>query len=145
MTDPANEVHGFTLRVPGTPRGKERARHSRGRTYTPAATVEAEQRIYLMWRDNGSPRLPDGPVALELELGVVRPGAHYNTKHQLNVEGRRQYRPFRRKPDVDNALKLVMDALNGCAWVDDVRIIDAHVYRVWSAEPYTLINARSLT
>jgi hypothetical protein len=34
--------------------------------------------------------------------------------------------------------------LNTCAWTDDGRVIDAHVYRVWSSEPYTLINARSV-
>jgi Holliday junction resolvase RusA-like endonuclease len=140
-----SETHGFTLRIPGEARGKERARHAKGRTYTPAQTVMAENRIYSVWQDAGSPRLPDGPIGLEVELGVVRPASHWTSKRVLTREGVRQFRPFRKKPDVDNALKLVMDALNTCAWTDDVRVIDAHVYRVWSTEPYTLINARSLT
>jgi Holliday junction resolvase RusA-like endonuclease len=140
-----SDVHGFTLRVAGEAKGKQRARHGLGRTFTPRDTILAEQTIRSVGRENGEPRLPDGPVALEVELGVTRPAGHYTTRGTLNTAGLRMIRPFRRKPDVDNALKLVMDALNTCAWTDDVRVIDAHVYRVWSEQPYTLINARSLT
>jgi crossover junction endodeoxyribonuclease RusA len=139
-----SEVHGFTLRIPGEARGKERPRHANGRTYTPAQTVLAENRIYSVWKSEGEPRLPDGPVAIELEIGVVRPESHWNAKRVLTKEGLRNYQPFRKKPDLDNALKLVMDALNKCAWTDDVRVVNAHVYRVWSDQPYTLLNARSL-
>jgi crossover junction endodeoxyribonuclease RusA len=138
------DVHGFTLRVAGEAKGKGRARHGLGRTFTPRETVLAENRIYSVWEKQGEPRLPDGPIALEVELGVTRPESHWTSKRTLTLEGLRNVRPFRRKPDVDNALKLVMDALNTCAWSDDVRVVDAHVYRVWSEEPYTLINARSL-
>jgi Holliday junction resolvase RusA-like endonuclease len=137
-------VHGFTLRVPGEAKGKDRARFGNGRTYTPKQTVLAENRIYSVWQEQGEPKLADGPIVLEVEIGVTRPAGHFNKKRVLNKEGLRMVRPFRKKPDVDNALKLVMDALNTCAWTDDVRVIDAHVYRVWSSEPYTLINARSV-
>lgn len=135
---------GFTLRVAGEPKGKQRARHGQGRTFTPRETVLAEQLIINAWEQEGSPRLDDGPIILEVELGVVRPDSHYTRRRMLNAEGLRNYRPFRRKPDVDNALKLVMDALNTRAWRDDVRVVDAHVMRVWTDRPYTLINARGI-
>lgn len=34
------------------------------------------------------------------------------------------------KPDADNVLKLVLDALNGLAWVDDCQVIDAHIVKM---------------
>lgn len=40
----------------------------------------------------------------------------------------RFYRP-RRSGDLDNRIKIVQDALNGIAWVDDKQICELHVYR----------------
>lgn len=137
-------VPGFTIRIEGLPHGKQRARHGNGRTFTPRETVLAEGEIRRIWEQEGCPRLPDGPVHLEVELGVVRPESHYTRRRMLSKEGQRNWRPFRRKPDVDNALKLVMDALNTRAWHDDVRVVEAHVLRVWTDRPYTLINARTI-
>jgi len=38
------------------------------------------------------------------------------------------YRP-RRAGDLDNTLKVLCDALNGYAWVDDKQIVEIHAYR----------------
>ena len=37
--------------------------------------------------------------------------------------------PFTQKPDVDNVLKAVLDALNGVAYEDDRQVIAAHVIK----------------
>jgi hypothetical protein len=37
-----------------------------------------------------------------------------------------------RKPDWDNAAKLVCDALNGIAWRDDAHVADARVLKFWA-------------
>jgi Holliday junction resolvase RusA-like endonuclease len=50
----------------------------------------------------------------------------------LSAAGQRKPFPTGKKPDVDNALKLLMDALNGKAYRDDVDVVDARVRRVWS-------------
>jgi Holliday junction resolvase RusA-like endonuclease len=54
-------------------------------------------------------------------------------------------RPSNRKPDVDNACKLVMDSLNTRAWADDVQVVDLFVSREWADVPCTTINARELS
>lgn len=130
-TQSLNEI---SLWVAGKPRGKDRPRFSRktGRTFTTKETVNAEAQIVQVWREAGEPRLPDGPVALDLLIQVERPRGHFNTKGDLNAEGLRYQYPFKAKPDVDNALKLVMDALNGRAYSDDVRVVGASVQRAWS-------------
>lgn len=39
------------------------------------------------------------------------------------------YRP-RRTGDADNALKALLDALNGLLWVDDSQVCELHLYRL---------------
>lgn len=131
---------GFFLMIPGKPEGKQRARHGQGRTFTPRQTVLAEQEIRRAWQEAGEPRI-DGPVKVIVTLAVCRPASHYKTSGSLSAEGLRRPVPDRQKPDVDNALKLVLDSLNTRAWPDDVRIVDAHVYRCWAPVAYTSVKA----
>lgn len=131
---PATEV---TLWVPGKPRGKDRPRFDgrTGRTFTTAATTNAEASIVAVWRDAGEPRLPDGAAKLVLFISVERPAGHFKKDGHLSAAGQRQPFPASKKPDVDNCLKLVMDALNGRAYKDDVQIVAATIARVWSDRP----------
>lgn len=121
--------------VPGKPRGKDRPRFDSRtkRTYSTKETENAEAQIVQAWRDVGEPRQPNDDDALWMRLTIVmeRPGSHFNTKGELNAAGRRQPYPATRKPDIDNALKLVMDALNGRAYKDDVRFVDTHERKAW--------------
>jgi len=123
----------FALTIAGPPTGKGRPRHGQGRTWTPQATVLAESEIRHAWENAGQLRLPDGPIAVRVELVVARPAGHRRRDGTLSAEGLRRPEPDNRKPDVDNALKLVLDALNGRAWRDDVQVVDARVTRSWSA------------
>jgi Holliday junction resolvase RusA-like endonuclease len=135
----------FSFVVPGRPYGKGRPRFAQGRTYTPRETVVAEQAIRGAWEHAGAIRLPDGPVRLEITLGVVRPRSHFKKDGSTSTEGRRHPWPARQKPDVDNALKLIMDSLNGRAYADDVQVVDVHVMRVWADAPFTRVVGRSLS
>lgn len=87
------------LTVPGEPVSKGRPRFARGRTYTPATTVEFENRVKDAW--DRDPR-PDMPDCVRL---VVR---FYLGTH--------------RRADTSNMLKAVEDALNKRAYDDDWRI-----------------------
>lgn len=94
--------------VTGEPTSKSRARFtkrgSKTFAYTPEKTKQAEQRIAAEYLAAGGPKGRDSEIA----YGV--------TAHFFN--GTRQRR------DVDNMVKLVLDALNGVAWVDDVQVIE---------------------
>lgn len=125
-------MHPIDLWIAGKPKGKDRPRFANGRTYTPKETENAEANIVSVWREAGEPRLPDdAAIELTVTVCVERPSSHYNSKGEMNAEGKRNPHPARKKPDVDNCLKLVMDALNGRAYKDDVRVVDALVRRVW--------------
>lgn len=137
----------IVLRIAGQPAGKQRPRFDprSKRTYTPKATVASENEIRSVWREAGEPRLPDGTaIAIELALTVTRPASHHRRDGALSAEGLRHPVPCR-KPDVDNTLKLCMDALNGRAYRDDVQIADATVRRRWGIWPETLITLRPVS
>lgn len=144
---PAAPVRAFALCVPGQPEGKARARVVRNRktgdvhSFTPRKTEVAEGEVRRQWENKGQPRI-DGPVSLCITLVMERPRGHFRADGvTLNTEGLRHPRPERQKPDVDNALKLVMDALNTRAWPDDVRVVSASVSRVWGPRAQTLVQA----
>lgn len=102
MSDPVLDVW-----IPGQPLPKARPRLRRnGSTYTPARTKEAERNV--QWN------------LLERR---VRP-----LNGKLRVELRFSRRT-KRRCDVDNLAKLVLDAANGVAWGDDsqIRALEAHV------------------
>ena len=136
--------HGFTIHVAGKPAGKGRARFGNGRTFTPKDTVTAENDIRAAWKAAGAPRL-EGPIALDVQLDVTRPKAHFNSSGALSAVGNRMSRPMNRKPDLDNAVKLVMDALNTRAWADDVQVVELYAWREWADVPQTTIAARELS
>ncbi len=127
-----------TFRIPGHLAGKGRPRATlvggHARLYTPAATRTAEDRVRDAWRAAGSPYMGDGPLTLELVIGHERPAGHWTSRGELSAAGRRMPFPAK-KPDADNQLKLVGDALNGCMWKDDAQLVEARVVKVWMARP----------
>lgn len=140
------------LWIAGEPQGKQRARMGKsGHVYTPKKTENAEANIVAVWREGGEQRIEEftereivlgdktwiverveQAVKIDILIMVRRPGSHYNSKGELNTNGYRHPLPENKKPDVDNAVKLIMDALNKRAYKDDVRITDARQRRRWS-------------
>lgn len=42
---------------------------------------------------------------------------------------------LQKKPDIDNVVKAVLDALNGVAYRDDTQVIELHVRKSYSEKP----------
>jgi len=125
----------FTLVIPGPPRGKGRHRAVRTkdggiRTYTDDATMRAEDRVRAAWVECGRPWV-DGPLVMRVEVTVERPGSHWRVNGELSAVGKRAPYPTRR-PDLSNVMKMVEDALNGCAYKDDAQIVEARLTRRWA-------------
>ena len=86
-----------TFFVPGVPRPKARPRVVAGHAYTPATTREWE----MVVRAHYQGPLYEGPVGVTMVFQM----------------------PTRRRVDLDNLCKAVMDALNGKAWNDDGQVM----------------------
>jgi len=112
------EDAAFTLRLPVTPAGQERARHSRnGHTYTPAKTRQATQEIRQLWTLAGSPVVSGEWFDVRIDAFVPKPKTS-----KLAAPPR---------PDVDNIAKLVLDALQGHAFANDSRCRSLSVTKEW--------------
>jgi Holliday junction resolvase RusA-like endonuclease len=93
-------VKAVLFTVEGEPMSKARARVTRqGYAYTPKATVAAEKRVMEHFEATACDPF-SVPVGLEIAF----------------------YQGTRARKDIDNMVKLVMDALNGVAWADDVQV-----------------------
>lgn len=132
----------FEIVIEGPPEGKDRPRFrailAKGRkpfvqVYTTKKTEAAEKRIQAAWEAIGRPYV-EGPLTVDVVLHVARADSHYTSKGALSAEGLRHPYPTGKKPDVDNAVKLVLDALNGRAYRDDVDVIVLTCRRVWSTD-----------
>lgn len=125
----------FTIPGPVTGKGRPRAAMQGNRIVmrTPSATRTAEAVIVDAWARAGSPRLPDGPVEAWIIVEMARPKRHYKTDGTLSAAGLRSLAPTR-KPDLDNAAKLVCDALNGRVYADDAHIVALHVRKRWAQD-----------
>ncbi len=138
-------VDRLSLEVPGPPRGKGRPRFTRnGRPYTPADTIDAEDRVRTAWELAGRPRLPDGAFTLHVDVHVKRPKDHRLRDGTLSAAGRRAVFPTSR-PDLDNVVKLIADALNGLAWHDDAHAVNITATRLWSPDDTPRIHVEAYT
>ena len=110
-----------TFTIDGTPIAKGRARSTRtGHHYTPTKTRNAEAAILAAWLEQHGARRPhDGGVAIQIRFTFEPPKSWPKWKRDAAADGQI---PHLSKPDLDNLTKLVCDALNGTAWIDDSQI-----------------------
>lgn len=92
------------------PVSKLRARFTSGRTYTPTKTKLFERDFKLL----ASQYKPKTPLKGPLEVVVI-----FQIKKPKSV--RRETPSV--KPDVDNFVKAVFDAMNGDFWLDDAQVV----------------------
>jgi Holliday junction resolvase RusA-like endonuclease len=124
--------------IPGPMRGKGRPRFVRatGRAYTPDTTMNAEAWVKHCASQAGATPI-DGPVALHMDIMVGIPPSWTKKKRAAALSG--EVRPTQ-KPDLDNVVKLVGDALNGIAWNDDKQIVEIKISRRYAEIERSLVT-----
>jgi Holliday junction resolvase RusA-like endonuclease len=135
----------IVLRIAGQSSTKQRPRFNAflGRAYQPAANIINENDVRAVWREAGEPRIEDDTaIEIAIIISVERPKGHFKADGSLSKAGQENPVPRNKKPDLDNAAKLVFDALNTRAYHDDVRIAKAVVERRWGDWPETVIVLR---
>jgi len=123
-------VRELRIVIPGkiVPKGRPRLDRRHGRLYTPAATVAYEgfvrDHISIMagrQRRESWPYL--GPVEVEIIAWLLKPK---RTKHPDHPAG---------KPDLDNIVKVALDAITGAGvWKDDAQVVAMDARKVWTEE-----------
>lgn len=95
----------FTVR--GEPKSKQRARVTARGTYTPAETREAEQRVRQAWTETNT-ELFTYQVVVSIDF----------------------FNGNKRRRDLDNMAKLVLDALNKVAYADDFQVVELNARKI---------------
>jgi Holliday junction resolvase RusA-like endonuclease len=102
-------------RLVWVPRAKQRPKttfkNGHPRTFTPRPTIEAEHALAAQWVGQ--------PVAGPLAVTIVMTDTYVDVAVTPCDE---PLSPKLRRGDIDNYTKLICDALNGVAWLDDRQI-----------------------
>nr|DAO80765.1 MAG TPA: Endodeoxyribonuclease RusA [Caudoviricetes sp.] len=130
--------------VLGEPKGKGRPRFTKiGKAFTPKQTVNYE-------------------TLIRIEYGLQTKGFRFSNNAMLNMiilayypiskSGSKKLREKKRnnvirptiKPDMDNIVKIVADALNKIAYYDDTQIVDCQVSKFFSDNPRIEIEIKEV-
>ena len=127
----------LTFSVPGPVKGKGRPRATvtpggHARMYTPADTANYENHIRACYLRQIGRMTVAPPVVLEVVAQFAVPKSYSRKKALLCAQN--ITRPTC-KPDADNILKAVADALNGVAYADDSAIVEMRVSKRYGAAP----------
>ena len=120
----------------GEPKGKGRPRFNTrtGHAITPKDTVNYETLVHMEYLNQcGNARFPDDAMLdMSIKAYYSIPQSKSKKKKELMRAG--VIRPTK-KPDMDNCIKIIADALNKIAYHDDTQIVDCQVRKFYSDDP----------
>lgn len=122
----------YSLTIPGEPIAKARPRIGRNGAYTPDRTKNYETLVKEMFFAKHHQPMMEGKIRMQLDIYFPIPkSASKKTKAGMR-EG--TIRPAKR-PDLDNIIKSISDALNKVAYVDDSQIVEVQARKYYSDTP----------
>lgn len=130
----------ISFEIVGKPFGKERPHFRRyGKPYTPDKTSNYEQTVALAYKSKyGRTKFPpDAALGIDIVAFMPIPKSTPKYKRPDMIMG--TVRPMV-TPDWDNIGKIICDALNGIAYVDDRKICEARVRKFYGEEPKTVVT-----
>jgi len=145
-----SEYNGVKFTVMGTPVAKGRPKFARRgnfvKTYTPSKTVNYETLVKLSFiQAVGTEFRPyDQAICVRVNAHFARPKGHFGTGKNEGVLKESAPEHMLVKPDADNVIKAVIDALNGIAFTDDKLIVHIHGSKAYSERPRCEIEIYTL-
>ena len=122
--------------IPGEPTGKGRPRvvniGGHARAFTPEKTASYENLIKLEFERQGGRHLGKAEIMMRIRAFYAIPKGDSRVKREAKLAG--SVRPVK-KPDCDNVIKIVADALNGLAYDDDCQIVAVSCEKWFGEEP----------
>ena len=127
------EESKIKFEVPGQPQHKQRPRWSRTRMYSPKDTVNYETYIKEMFVISYPDFIPlEGPLRMTLTAWLMIPKSTSKKRVKLMIE--RIIIP-EKKPDHDNIVKIVSDALEKLAYKNDSQIATCIFHKWYAMRP----------
>jgi Holliday junction resolvase RusA-like endonuclease len=123
----------ITITIPGRPQPLQRHRMARSRSYD---TAQNRRNKYAVQQAAlqvlGAAKPLSGPLAIEATFAFVRPKSAPKRRTMPEV-----------KPDVDNLVKLLLDALNGVVWRDDAQVVEMRARKIYANVEQTRLVVRA--
>lgn len=136
-------VISFT--VWGDPQGKERPRFTKdGRAYTPAKTRTYEAEVVSSFRRDCpgfEPWEKGVPLRVRIKAVYAMPQSASHAAKTRMLAG--QKLPTK-KPDCDNCIKAITDALNAICYHDDSQIVDVKCVKEFGEEPRVEVSIKEI-
>lgn len=134
----------FTVLGEPIAQGRPRATSINGRVrmYDPAKSRNYKDYVRLVASDHAPDRLIETAIGLKVTVYRSIP-KKYSSKVKTEMCERGEIVPTT-KPDADNYLKAIKDALNGVIWRDDSQIVDVQVRKRYSNKPRIEVEVHEL-
>lgn len=139
MNNSINETCDFTVfgEVVGKGRPRFSTRNGFPQAYTPKKTSDYEKQIKSAYLEKYQPMMfESGAVGLVVLacIGVPKSASKKKKEHLID------YELPTKKPDADNIIKVVMDALNGLAYTDDSQIVNVFIRKRYGRESFIEVH-----
>jgi len=122
----------ISFEILGYPKGKGRPRFGNGVTYTPEDTREYERYVKACYlKRAGSVNLTEKPIKMQILVTYPIPKSFSKAKWAAAELGK--IKPTK-KPDCDNIIKIICDALNLVAYKDDKQIVEITCVKRYGTE-----------
>ena len=125
-------IPNISIIVPGKPRGKGRPRFGAGHAYTPASTRRYEHEIAVEAQRAVAGCLSDwdktAPMRVDI-LAVFPIPVSWSKRKRAEAEAG-DIAP-QVKPDLDNVVKIALDAINGIVFEDDKQVVKIDASKVY--------------
>ena len=130
----------YIFTVKGQPKGKGRPKFTKnGHVYTPESTRIYEEEIKLRYKEKFKNEMLDGNIAVEVFINK-KPDSYLGIRKYNKLLGK--YCNI--KPDTDNVVKAVLDALNGVAYADDKNVVEIYAVKKYASESSLVIRLYEL-
>ena len=134
--------------VPGPPQGKARPRvvknHSgKSIAYTPEKTKRYEELVKWSYKNAARGFSFNDWDYLKVDVLIYHKPPLSTTvkKRALMITG--EIRPAK-KPDADNIVKIILDALNGVAYKDDVQVVEHSAKKYYAEESCVVVSIKKI-
>ncbi len=113
------------------------------RAYDPKKSRDWKDYVKLAAGEHAFDALLEGPLSLEVTIYRQTTKAISSSKKKSEAAEMGELLPVS-KPDVDNYLKGIKDALNGVIWKDDSQVTDVIARKRYSARPRVEVTITTL-
>lgn len=133
--------------IPGVPVGKGRPKFARRgnfvTAYTPEKTASYENLVKMAAAEAMAGRdILSGAVSVGIHLFVTPPASWSQKKQNQAIAGQGIYPTS--KPDVDNVIKGIFDAMNEIVWKDDKQVVDVVVSKRYCTSARAVVEVMPL-